>query len=207
MNVHETLSALMDDACEAQDIDRLLAELAADPAAMQQWSRFCAQRDAREGVQLSAGGEAWVSKLMSAVQAEPVPMLAAHPKVASLAARRTPRWRPLAAMAAAASVAAVVVTLMVGPQADPTVPGTAPLTTPVSGIQQVADNRSPPRVDPAGTAQPLDAEDTWLLNNYLLEHNNALASQGVGGTLRYARFAAHTREGVRPVAVSVEDAR
>ena len=50
MNVQETLSALMDDACEAQELDRLLAGMAEDSAAMRQWSQMCAQRDAREGL-------------------------------------------------------------------------------------------------------------------------------------------------------------
>jgi negative regulator of sigma E activity len=213
MNVQETLSALMDDACEAQELDRLLAGMAEDSAAMRQWSQMCAQRDAREGTRIATVGDAWMAGLMSEVRAAPVPLASAHPKVASLAARRRPalRWRPVAGLAAAASVAVVAVALTVGVDRAPPAgaPAAVPVAAPAAGLQLVANTPAvPPRVDPAGTAQPLDAEDTWLLNNYLLEHNNALASQGVGGTLRYARFAAHTSDGARPMAVSaVEDAR
>jgi len=33
-----------------------------------------------------------------------------------------------------------------------------------------------------------------MLREYLMDHSNAIADEGVGGTLRYARFAAHTAE-------------
>lgn len=208
MKTHENLSALMDGELAPHDLDRLLAEMDADPALLQTWSRLCAARDARDGTRIAAGADSWVRDVMQAVRSEPVPLALAHPRVTSLAARRRrPIWQPLAGLAVAASVAMVAVTLSLN---------TAPLADPAAADIGVDAEASTPVTAPRdlrlvsndGLAQPLDADETWLLNNYLLEHNNALASQGVGGTLRYARFAAHTTDGVRPVAVSTaEDAR
>lgn len=206
MNTQESLSALMDGELAPHDTDRLLAGIDADPTLMQTWSRLCAVRDAGDDTRIAALPESWMTGLMQAVQSEPVPLAVAHPGVASLAARRRrPIWQPLAGLAVAASVAMVAVTLSLNtaPLADPADPGTGP-----EAAAPVAAPRDLRLVSNSVTAQPLDAEETWLLNNYLLEHNSALASQGVGGTLRYARFAAHTTDGVRPVATSTtEDAR
>lgn len=208
MNTHESLSALMDGELAPHDLDRLLAETDADPALLQTWSRLCAARDAGDGTRIPASRDTWVSDLMQAVRAEPLPLALAHPQVASLAARRRrPIWQPLAGLAVAASVAMVAVTLSLNtaPLADPAV---ADSVSDPDAAAPVAAPRDLRLVSNEGVAQPLDADETWLLNNYLLEHNNALASQGVGGTLRYARFAAHTTDGVRPVSVSTaEDAR
>jgi hypothetical protein len=33
-----------------------------------------------------------------------------------------------------------------------------------------------------------------MLREYLMDHNNAIGDEGVGGTLRYARFAAYKAE-------------
>ncbi|AXQ30227.1 hypothetical protein D0B54_16775 [Solimonas sp. K1W22B-7] len=106
------------------------------------------------------------------------------------------RWKPLAGFAAAASfgAAAVLVALPQGHQAG-SIPGgaggfspasvTAPVSLPLpsgrpQGLRAVSAS--------AAEIQQLQEDD---LSNYLIEHSNTAASRGMGGTLSYARFAAH----------------
>lgn len=195
MNAKETLSAAADGECRPDEWDRLLDALGRDSRLMADWSRLCAQRDAREGIRLQPGAAALTASIMQAVAAEPAPVVRAHPKVSPLR-RPRPLWQPLGGLAVAASAALMAFVLVMG------------------GEERAADG-----VDPASVAAPVvlppapreslrvvsntsDPEDAWLL----LEHNNAVAGQAMGGALRYARFATHSPE-VRPAAQRDEGSR
>lgn len=171
----EHLSALLDGECSDHDLDRLLDEMERNPALKDDWSRMCRNRELAAGTRIKAELPCICTGVMSSLDTQP--QASAHPKVVELASRRqNPVWKPLVGLAVAASVA--VIALLAG--LNFTSSGTAPgieATQPQTYSQQVA------------SSQPVVDED---LDNYLIEHNNSLAEQGMGGTLRYARFAAHT---------------
>jgi negative regulator of sigma E activity len=195
---HETLSALLDGECSAGELDRLLEEIEHSPALKEQWSRLCLARDAREGTHFAKNQPCICAGVMAGLDERPAEL--ANPNVVEL---RRPRpafnWKPLAGLAAAASVA--VVALLVGvtstPQSGVGLPETAqgaPVTEPVSYpvVPRQARNLQSVALHAEGEQHWQDAGDD--LDNYLIEHNSSLAGQGVGmgGTLRSARFAAHS---------------
>lgn len=192
MNTDETLSAALDGECSEAEIDRLLADLDRDPAALKRWSRHCVTRDARDGVRIRADAEAWTAQLMSAVRAEAAPIKQHHPAVAPLVAKqRRPFWQPVTGWAVAASAALVALVVVL----DAGVPGSA------GRDPDAAASLPPPALVPQASPRDLrmvsngaEPDEAWLL----LEHHNAVASQAMGGALRYARFASHSPEPVRP---------
>jgi negative regulator of sigma E activity len=173
----EHLSALLDGECSAEELDRLLNEMEQNPALKSQWSRMCRTRDLAAGIHIKADHPCICAGVMSKLDTQPQEL--PHPKVIELASRRKPfLWKPVAGLAVAASVATVAVLAGLNFSATQSHPAgsiEAAQPTPVY-VRQVAVNQVPD-------------ED---LDNYLIEHNNSLAEQGMGGTLRYARFAAHT---------------
>lgn len=200
---HESLSALLDGECTPAELDRLLDELGDSPDLMQEWSRQCAAREAREGTRIAVDQACICAGVMARLDEMPEEL--ATPKVVELASRRKPAvfgWKPLAGLAAAASVAAVAVTLSLParkaaeggfsaqadllPQAVTTTPVSLPLLRRGAKLQSVS-------------LRPDEIEQREELNNLLLEHSGSMAEQGMGGTLRYARFAAHTAD-YRPAA-------
>lgn len=199
MNPSEILSAALDGECSPAELDRLLDAMERDAGLRETWSRQSQLRDARDGVALPSGAAALTRAVMAAVAAEPAPQRPEHPKVTPLRRRGFPSrlgWRPLGGLAAAASVAAVAVALALR------VPDTD--TSP-----QLEANPAPlllPRPAPGElrlVSNPADPEEAWLL----LEHHHAAANQAMGGTLRYARFATHTQDTLRPAALRDEDLR
>jgi len=154
--------------------------------------------------------------------AEPVRSAKANDKVVPLQPRRAAaraaaavprsRWQPFAGLAAAASIAAIA-----------TVGGYRMLNQPVSGPAAVASAAtSAQAVDTASVqAQPvaygaapqqaklvqvsneepvetrwsqLDADTARQLNEYMMEHSNMRAEQGVGSALSYPRMMVRTAE-------------
>jgi negative regulator of sigma E activity len=182
----DSLSALIDGECTPAELERILDEMDQSPAMKSAWSRLCLARDAGEGVRVRKDQPCICAGVMAQLGAQEA--APAGGKVVPLAAARRAGgvrayWKPLAGLAAAASVAAVMVTLApqsaTGPAAAP---GFAPqIGTPVS-VPAVP-------VRP-GSQQLVSAEDE--LRRYLIEHSNTLADRGMGATLSYARFAAHS---------------
>ena len=187
----ESLSALLDGECTGAELDRLLEELDRSPELGQQWSRLCLARESRTGTRIARQQPCICSDVMGKLDATPA---AADAKVVDLAvhkARRRPWiasfWKPAVGFAAAASVGAAAV-MFIQPQAGPSTgsggSGFATAGT-VAGWSQTPELR---------TVSTADDAHSQMLREYLMDHSNAIADAGVGGTLRYARFAAHTAE-------------
>jgi negative regulator of sigma E activity len=197
---YENLSALLDGECSAQELDRLLEDLERSPGLKAQWSRLCLTRDAIEGTHIVKNQPCICASVMAALDEMPAEL--ANPKVVELRRPRSMIWKQVAGLAAAASVA--VVALLVGVNGHrQSVAGltdtarqsvTAPVTEAVSYpvAPRPARNLQSVALRADGEQQWQDAGDD--LDNYLIEHNSSLANQGVGmgGTLRAARFAAHS---------------
>ena len=195
----ESLSALLDGECTGPELDRLLEELERSPELGAQWSRLCMVREARAGTRIGTEQPCICADVMSRLDAAPA---TADAKVVDLAvhrarvvgAARRPRmatfWKPAIGFAAAASVGAAAV-MFLQPQngglADPG-PGLAP-----AGLATAVAPSDPNLRTVAATSDADDAH-ARMLREYLMDHSNAIADEGVGGTLRYARFAAHTAE-------------
>lgn len=185
----DSLSALLDGECSGPELDRLLDEIERSPALAREWSRMCLAREAHAGTQVRVDQPCICSAVMSALDAAP----AADARVVDLAVHRAARgrrisraWKPLAGLAAAASVGAAAA-LFVRPSGPV---GPEPWA--------LASIGSPARWAPAQDTnlQPVLNDDAHaqMLREYLIDHSNAISDEGMGGTLRYARFAAHTAE-------------
>lgn len=204
---HETFSALMDGECSASEIDAILAEFEASEEARETWSRMCQVRDVLGGCRIDDAGDQLVANVMAAVlaeRAEPValaPVLAApSPKVVPLPVRTAARrsWQqPLIGLAAAASIAGAVViggnSLLSQPAGGRALaaadPGRASGLVPVSARTEVAG------AEPAETRwAQLDSDSARQLNDYMMEHSNYRAEQGMGGSLSYARMTVRTAD-------------
>jgi negative regulator of sigma E activity len=188
----DSLSALLDGECSSAELDQLLDEMERSPELAAQWSRLCMARDAQAGTRIAAGQADFCSRVMAQLDAAPA---AVDAKVVDLAVRRAARaprlaafWKPAIGFAAAASVGAAAI-MLIQPQAEPTaVPASAGL---------VANGTVAGWSAAAPALRTVSAEDTahaQMLREYLMDHSSAVADEGVGGTLRYARFAAHTAE-------------
>lgn len=195
----DSLFALLDDECTGAELDRLLERIERDPGLGQQWSRLCMARAASAGTRIAAGQPDICLGVMAALDAAPA---AVDAKVVDLAAHRAGRrsriasiWKPAVGFAAAASVGAAAV-MFVQPQAGPdrAVGGEASLVS--AGIGTTRAGASGIRLGQPElrTVSAADDAHAQMLREYLMDHSNAIADEGVGGTLRYARFAAHTAE-------------
>ena len=197
--VKDSLSALLDGECSAKELDQLLDELDRSPELAEQWSRLCLAREAAEGTRVAAEQPCICAGVMSQLDEQP----AAHPKGIDLAARRLARfptqfpriaayWKPAVGFAAAASMGAAAV-LLVQPAADRTLPGVDANGFTSGQLAGWVPAGSSGALQPVAS---LDRDDAHaeMLQQYLMDHSNAIAGDGVGGTLRYARFAAHTAE-------------
>lgn len=187
----DSLSALLDGECTGAELDRLLDELDRSPELGQQWSRLCLARESRTGTRIAGRQPCICTEVMSRLDATPAPVDA---KVVDLAAHKASRrtriislWKPAVGFAAAASVGAAAV-MFVQPQTGPS-PGSGGAGSVQAGT--VASWSQTPELRAVSTA---DDAHSRMLREYLMDHSNAIADEGVGGTLRYARFAAHTAE-------------
>lgn len=209
---NESLSALLDGEVSSVELDRILREMEQSPALAERWSRLCQRRDAQEGVRILRGQACICAGVMAGLDAAPE-AVAAAPKVVELASRRrlSPQvWKPLAGFAAAASVAAISV-LVIRPDSNelstvpeqrssrdltPSINVNNPirmptLSHPSRGYQYQTVSVRPKELQ--NWAQNDDGQTTQL-RDFLVDHSDAIAAQGVGGTLRYARFEAHTAQ-------------
>lgn len=192
----DSLSALLDGECHGSELDALLDEMDRNPQLALEWSRMCKARDLRLGSVVSADWGCICTEVMSKLDDQPS---FNSDKVVGIAGKRTAVadrikrfWKPVAGFAAAASMGAAAV-LLVQPQVANTEFQIAPDV--VADLQPLQWAQ----VSEVASAEPQDDSHSEMLREYLMDHNNAVAGEGVGGTLRYARFAAHTAE-YRPYA-------
>jgi len=193
----ESLSALLDGECTGSELDRLLDELERSPDLGTQWSRLCMAREARAGTRIKTDQPCICADVMSQLDAAPA---VADAKVVDLAVHRantagarrgrvTAMWKPMVGFAAAASVGAAAV-MFLQPQSGGGLaePGMGPAPAGVATIGSTDRNLR------TVATSDVDQAHAQMLREYLMDHSNAIADEGVGGTLRYARFAAHTAE-------------
>lgn len=209
---YEKLSALLDGECSAEELDHLLADLDRSPELKAQWSRLCLARDTMEGVQIRKDPPCLCAGVMSKLDQAPAELAKAN--VVELRRPRSMVLKQITGWAVAASVATVA--LMVGVNGGHdhaattglasvvNVPAAEPVTTeavsyPVVIPRQPRNLQSVALRTTTATASNGNGEQKWQdagddLDNYLIEHNSSLAEQGMGmgGTLRSARFAAHS---------------
>lgn len=201
---HENLSALLDGECSPAEVGRLLDELERNPGLKQAYSRLCQAREAAEGTRILKDQPCICGDVMAGIRNEPMDE-AASPKVVDLDSRRRwmPRLQTLGGMAAAATVAAIAVLVAVpgvrqsgdGLSAGglmPQVSSPAEIPAGFGGTRRSRDLRTV-SLTPEEVEQAQQMEE---LNDLLLEHSSSVADQGVGGTLRYARVAAHAQPAV-----------
>lgn len=191
----ESLSALLDGECTGSELDRLLDELERSPELGEQWSRLCMAREARAGTRIGSEQPCICADVMSRLEAAPagadakVVDLAVHR--ATVSAARRPRvasmWKPVVGFAAAASVGAAAV-MFLQPQSGGGV--AEPVGGPAASVASIGSTDRNLRT----VSNDVEDAHTQMLREYLMDHSNAIADEGVGGTLRYARFAAHTAE-------------
>lgn len=199
MKIDEMLSAALDGECTPEELDQLLAGLASEPAAVQRWQSWSATRAAMDGVRVGRVSADWSNAVMKSISMEAVPGMSvpsAMPlpqrgvRVAQAPQRR--RRGAWAAAGAAASLSAVALGWMLvanqGAVADPAVPTFSPSVNAAAPAQVVEAGLGGgvPATPPStrGSARG----NTWLINDYLMEHHQLASSQGMGSTLRQAQF-------------------
>lgn len=193
----ESLSALLDGECSPAELERLLSDLDGNPELKNAFSRICLSKDARDGVRVSRSQPCIVAGVMAGLDQAP-----GSDKVVSLESRRKPvrvEWKPLVGLAAAASFGALAV-LVAMPQAPDAGLEAAPQgVVQTAGITPVAATalRKPRNLRAVALTADEQQQDEEL-RSYLMEHSNTLADRGMGGTLSYARFTAHTAEYRQP---------
>ena len=197
----ESLSALLDGECSAAELDRLLDEIERSPELKAAYSRLCQAREVGEGTRITKGQPCICADVMSRVAKEP--MVEVSAKVADLDSRR--RWAPVfrswGGMAAAAATVAAVAVLVAMPGLKPVQTGDTPMlasegSAPVNFVPAAVPVSRPSRYQRAVALTPEQAEQFEELNSLMLTHNSSMAEQGVGGTLRHARAAAHAMPAV-----------
>lgn len=211
---YEKLSALLDGECSAEELDRLLEDLDRSPELKAQWSRLCLARDAMEGVRIREEQPCVCASVMANLDKAPAEL--AKPNVVELRRPRSMILKQAAGWAVAASVATVAMMVGVNSGHDhpvaglasiPTAPVASPVTTEAVSYPVVIPRQSRNLQSVAlrttaasnSSGNNVSGEQKWQeagddLDNYLIEHNSSLAEQGMGmgGTLRAARFAAHS---------------
>lgn len=133
---------------------------------------------------------------------------------AAAAAANASRWQPVAGLAAAASIAAVAAVGgyrwisqpvgVPGGLAANTVPASSPVAEQAVAYTGGAPGVAQPRLVAVSTAaaeepvetrwSQLDADTARQLGEYMMEHSNMRADQGMGGSLSYPRMMLHTAE-------------
>lgn len=146
-------------------------------------------REARIGTQVRVDQPCICAGVMSALDEAPA---AADARVVDLAVHRATRglgmaraWKPLVGLAAAASVGAAAALF---------VQASGPAGSDAWALASVGSSgRWVPAQDTnLQSVRNDDSAHAQMLREYLIDHSNAISDEGMGGTLRYARFAAHT---------------
>lgn len=200
---HETLSALLDGECSAEELERLLEQMDKDPSLAARYSRMVAARDSRD-TRIRRSDPGFSARVMAAVSTDlrqSSPAVVPFRRKASL-----PNWRPAFGLAMAAGLGALAV-LVFRPDT-----GELPATL-VADAEPVAMATlpgSPSAAQATVVAQhnwdQLDPGDAERLNAYLIAYSQSRAEQGMGSTLGFARYAAHTAE-YRPQRIQGPSAR
>lgn len=220
----ELLSALLDGECTPGEIKRLLDELEQAPAVQQRWTRMCLVREAADSTKVRQPAMDFCAGVMAAIEREqaatpaaprPAKVVALQPRRPAVAAVRRSRWQPLAGLAAAASIAAIASVggyrLLNQPVGTSGTVASAGQPADAAGVpqQQVAflpaAEPQPAKLvqvsNTVGGDEPvetrwsqLDAETARQLNEYMMEHSNMRAEQGVGAALSYPRMMVRTAE-------------
>lgn len=210
----ELLSALLDGECSPGEVKRLMEELERSPALKQRWSRMCMVRDALDSTRVAAVPADFCAGVMAAIEREkaaPQPStVVAMPVRKRPAAANASRWQPFAGLAAAASIAAVVTvggyrllnqpvgqvqTASVSPAASEAQPVSLNTASNDSAQAHLVPVSATSVDEPAETRwSQLDADTAQQLSEYMMEHSNMRAGQGVGGSLSYPRMTLRTAE-------------
>jgi len=202
---YEKLSALLDGECSAEELDRLLEDLDRSPELKAQWSRLCLARDTMEGVRIRKDQPCVCAGVMSNLDKAPAELAKPNVVERSMLVKQAAGW----AVAASVATVAMLVGVNSGHEhpvsslASATAPATvsAPSVTTEAVSYPVVIPRQPRNLQSVAlrTTTGNSGEQKWQdagddLDNYLIEHNSSLAEQGMGmgGTLRTARFAAHS---------------
>lgn len=166
----ESLSALFDGECSSAELDRLLDGLDREPALKAEWSRLCLARDARATTVRNACPD-FAAGVMAAIAVQTdTPRATVIPFPQRV-------WRatqPLVGYALAASVGAFAVFGVMAPKSD--------------GDTAEAPVQFAQMAEPYTVAQGDADEDP--VSSYLMDHS-ARSRAGMGGSLGYARVAAH----------------
>lgn len=206
----DSLSALLDGECSSGELDRILEEMERSPELKASWSRLCMARDAVEGVHVRKPAVDLCAGVMARLDERPA--TTGSRVVPLVRDRARSYWKPLAGLAAAASVAAIAVTVNLPQGSSSGVGAGAGLI----GVPQVASEVSLPAVqrrprylqavsvDADAAEQARRAAMQEELRDYLIEHSNTLSNRGMGATLSYARFAAHSVSEPAAMTVSAE---
>jgi hypothetical protein len=109
------------------------------------------------------------------------------------------RWQqPLVGLAAAASIAGA---LVIGGNTLLSQPASSSQSAQVAAVGNGALTPVSTRETDVASAEPqetrwgqLDADSARQLNDYMMEHSNYRAEQGMGGSLSYARMAVRTAD-------------
>ncbi len=195
-----SLSALLDGQCQGPELDQLLEEMDRDPELAEQWSRLCMTREAQSGARFDSNLPCICAGVMAQLDDAPVEggdtvVPFARPETPAPAVQSGVRkryWKPVVGFAAAASMGAAAV-LLIQPQATTQQEFESPATATVASAEplQWTGSSAPQSTQVASND---DEAHSQMLREYLMDHSNAVSGEGVGGTLRYARFAAHTAE-------------
>ena len=197
----DSISALLDGECSPGELDRILDEMERSPELKTTWSRLCLSRDAHEGIVvrktqtcICAGVMQGLGMQERRASSKVVPLVAAP--------RLRAYWKPVAGLAVAASVAAVVVVMNLQ-QPDAVAPASGvSMQAGTAGSGSLGDEMQVAGVSPDEVQRAVLNDE---LRRYLIEHSNTLADRGMGATLSYARFAAHSvgEAGMQPASFSV----
>lgn len=198
----ESLSSLFDGECSPEELDRVLDELDKSPELKASFSRMCLARDAVDGTRVLKDQRCIAAGVMAQLDDTPAAGGNVHPLIRPPRTRPQFQWRPLAGLAAAAAFGAVAVLVTLPrsqdsglvpsgglvPQVSSPV-GSNPVSTPASFGKRQRNLHTV-----AATQEQTQQWQQDDLRSYLIEHSNTLADRGMGGTLSYARFTAHTAD-------------
>lgn len=194
----DALSALLDGECTGAELDRLLEDMDREPELARQWSRMVLARETRAGTQLSTTRPCICADVMSQLDGQPanerVVDLAVH-RASSPSAATLQRWRqvwkPAAGFALAASMGAAAV-LLVQPSAN--VEGLDPLL-----FQDTrADAGTFPPLPTESVALETDEQHRRMLREYMLNHSQSIAGEGVNDMMGGTRFVVNSVVGGNP---------
>jgi sigma-E factor negative regulatory protein RseA len=170
-NLHEQLSALVDDELAPAEHALLIRRLARDAALQQRLARYQLVSDGLQNHLPGHVDAGFHRRVRAALQDEPVPQSGAG-RLASL-------FRPLAGAAVAASVAVVAVLSLQSIREDDPAGVPAVAATPSAG-DYIRAARDPQPAPGNGMAQGLDG--------YLVNHYEYAVNRGMQGMLPYVRL-------------------